>query len=197
VVNILVHLVRHAHHEELGHVLSGRSEIALSPQGRATAQSLARHWKAARPVAIHSSPRRRARETAEPTAMLCALPVQLDEELNEVDFGEWTGCSFDQLDTDPAWKFWNSARSRAIPPKGESMTTAASRAVRHIEALAGPAAGPLLIVSHADIIRGVIAHYLGLSFDRIGAFDVDPGSASKLLIGADGGRLISLNEHVS
>jgi broad specificity phosphatase PhoE len=48
-------------------------------------------------------------------------------------------------------------------------------------------------VSHSDIIRGVIAHYLGLGLDNMLRFDVDLGSVSTLVVGNWGGRLTRLN----
>jgi len=97
------------------------------------------------------------------------------------------------LGRDPAWNQWNAARGAASPPGGESMHAATARAVRHIEAAAGEA--PLLCVSHCDIIRGVVAYYLGLATDRLLAFDIDPASLTELLLHGDGsGRVVTLNE---
>jgi broad specificity phosphatase PhoE len=49
-------------------------------------------------------------------------------------------------------------------------------------------------VTHCDIIRGIIAHYLGLSFDNLLKFNVDPGSVSTLMLGPDGGCVTRVNE---
>ena len=57
-------LARHATHAEVGQVLSGRSEIALSDAGRAEAADLAAMLAKAPVTAIYSSPRRRTQETA-------------------------------------------------------------------------------------------------------------------------------------
>jgi broad specificity phosphatase PhoE len=66
--------------------------------------------------------------------------------------------------------------------------------VEHLGALgAGTWEGAIVCVSHSDIIRGVVAHYLGLSLDRMLAFDVDPGAITSLVVGEWGGRLLSLN----
>ncbi|KTF69500.1 histidine phosphatase family protein [Sphingomonas sp. HT-1] len=191
-----VHLIRHGAHDDVGHVLSGRSARSpLSAVGQAQAQWLAAHFAREASIdAIHCSPRERTRATADIIAARVGADVQVVEALDEIDFGEWTGRSFDTLEQDPAWHEWNCNRAGARPPHGEGMADATARAVGHIDALVrGGWGGTLLCVSHCDIIRGVVAHYLGLGLDRLLAFDVDPGSVSTLLIGGWGSRLLKLN----
>jgi broad specificity phosphatase PhoE len=145
-------------------------------------------------VAVHSSPRLRALQTSQAIAEAAGLEVETAQDLDEIDFGEWTGRSFVELDADPAWTIWNTARATARPPCGEAMGEAVARAVDHIEVLAcRDWEGTLACVTHCDIIRGVVAHYLGLGFDNLLRFDVDPGSVSTLVIGPQAGRLITLN----
>ena len=50
------------------------------------------------------------------------------------------------------------------------------------------------MVSHCDVIRAVIARVLGLSLDRLLAFETDPASLSRIEVGNWGARLLSLNE---
>ena len=122
------------------------------------------------------------------------MPVQVEDAFDEGDFGRWSGRAFAELDGDPAWSRWNQARGSALPPEGESMADAAARAVQRLLRIATEATGPVVVVSHCDIIRGVIAHHLGLSLDRLLGFDVDPASVSRLAVGAWGGRVLSINE---
>lgn len=185
-------LARHASHAEVGHVLSGRSDIGLSEQGRAEAERLARHLAGTPLAAIHASPRRRTRETAEIVAARHDLPVALVDALDEIDFGDWTGRSFAALDDDPAWRRWNAMRGSAATPGGETMADVASRAVRHIETNEGE--GPVLCVSHCDVIRGVIAHYRGLNPDGLLQLACDPASLTTIALDGKAGRVLTLNE---
>jgi broad specificity phosphatase PhoE len=188
-----VFLVRHASHDEVGRVLTGRSDIAINAVGRAEAVWLADRLAGVPIAAIHSSPRRRARETADVVAERHGLPVTNADALDEIDFGAWMGQAFSDLDGDPAWARWNVARGTAVTPGGEDMGAATARAVSHIEQVAGEQ--PVLCVSHCDIIRGVVAHYLGLDADRLLGFDIDPASLTELaLYGDGGGRVVTLNE---
>lgn len=169
--------------------------MPLSAEGRAHARWLGGLFACGeRVAAIHASPRLRAQETARAIADRIGLEVETVDALDELDFGEWTGRGFVELEADPRWHRWNAARDTAEAPGGETMRAAVDRAVAHVDAVARDEwNGAVLCISHCDVIRGVVAHYLGLGLDRLLAFDVDPGSVSTLVVGDWGGRLLTLN----
>jgi broad specificity phosphatase PhoE len=179
----------------VGHILSGRSEIGLSDSGRAQVAWTRDRLAGVQLAAIYSSPRKRARETAEIIASGRELEVALADALDEIDFGSWSGQSFSALDAQPDWQHWNSARGTAATPAGDTMAAATRRAVTHIEDLEEE--GPVLCVSHCDVIRGIVAHYLGLDGDRLLSFDCDPASLTTLALHDGGGRVVTLNERPS
>lgn len=187
-------LIRHAAHDDLGHILSGRlPDRPLGGTGRAQAARLGAMVRRQGVTAVHSSPVLRARQTAD--AVAGKLPTTIVPALEEIDFGDWTGRSFDDLADDPRWHDWNAHRGEAQPPGGESMATAQARAVAHIDASAADAPGTrVAMISHADVVRAVVAHYLGLSLDNLLRFDIDPASVTTLEVGDWGGRLVRLNE---
>lgn len=116
----------------------------------------------------------------------------------EVDFGLWTGCSFDDLDADPAWQAWNNSRGNARVPGGENMTEVQNRAWHWLEAVARRFDDALIaVVSHCDVIRAVIARVLGLPVDNLLRFDVDTASISRIVVGDWGARVVSLNERAA
>lgn len=191
-------LIRHAAHVELGRTLSGRRrDVALSDEGLEQAEIVGDLLGVEPIAAVYSSPRERAYYTARAVAEPHELKVEIAEGVDEVDFGEWTGLSFDALEGDPLWDDWNSKRSSARPPQGESMEEACRRAVSALEEIA--AAHPdqtIVIVSHCDIIRSLIAYYLGLPLDNLLRFDIDPASVSRLVVGGWGARVTSVNERL-
>jgi broad specificity phosphatase PhoE len=191
-------LVRHAQHVEFGEVLSGRRrDVALSPEGLEQAAIVSDLLGTLPLAAVYSSPRERAWYTAREIAEPHDLKVTADDRLDEIDFGEWTGASFAQLEGDAAWSAWNEERGSARPPGGESMTEATARAFAFLsEAAAEHAGATILAVSHCDIVRGVIAHCLGLGLDNLLRFDIDPASVSRLAIGNWGTRVMSVNERL-
>ena len=184
-------LARHGHHQEVGRVLSGRSDISLDMQGQEEAAALARLVAARGVTRIVSSPRARTRETAAVVATRLALPVAVEAALDEVDFGAFTGREFAALDDDPDWRRWNAERGSARCPDGETMKEAVARAVGFV---AGCGEGVTLCVSHCDVIRGVVAHYLGLPMERIFSLGCDPGSVTTLALEGEGAMVVALNE---
>ena len=148
-------------------------------------------------AAVYSSPRERAWYTARDIADPHDLTAVALDGLDEIDFGEWSGRSFAELEGDDQWQQWNEARATARCPGGESMGEATARAVSSIEtAAATHDEHAVVAVTHCDIIRGVIAHYLGLSLDNILRFDVEPASISTIEINRWGGRVRSINERL-
>ena len=191
-------LIRHAAHVELGRTLTGRRrDVALSAEGLEQAEIVA-DLLAVEPIAaVYSSPRERAYYTARQIAEAHELEVRISDPLDEVDFGEWSGRSFDELEGDPAWSEWNESRGTARPPGGESMAEGVARASAALEAIAAEHPGEsVACVSHCDIIRGVVAHYLGLPLDHMLRLDVDPASVSRLALGGWGARIMTVNERL-
>jgi broad specificity phosphatase PhoE len=197
-VTATILLIRHAAHVELGRTLTGRRrDIALSPEGLEQAEIVSDLLGVEPIAAVYSSPRERAYYTARSIAEQHELKVEIAEGLDEVDFGDWTGMSFDRLEGDPLWDQWNTARSVARPPHGESMEEACRRAVAQLEQIAGWHADQLVVaVSHCDIIRSLLAYYLGLPLDNLLRFDIDPASVSRLVVGSWGARVMTLNERL-
>jgi len=199
-VTATIYFIRHAAHGHIGNTLSGRQPaIPLTDAGRGQARALGARL-ADRPfAALHSSPVQRARETADAVREVRGGEnVQVYTALDEIDFGAWTGKAFADLEDDPQWQHWNARRSEARCPGGEAMAEVQARVVAHAEqAAAAHPDGAVAMVTHCDIIRAAVAHWLGLSLDRIHSFDIDPASVSRVAVGDWGGRVLSLNEQVA
>ena len=191
-------LIRHAVHVELGRILSGRRrDVALSREGLEQAAILGDLLGTLEIAAVYSSPRERAWYTAREIAESHGIKVAAEDRLDEVDFGEWSGNSFAELEGEPLWQQWNEQRSTARPPGGESMAEAVDRTEGFLrEAAAEHDGATIVAVTHCDIIRGMIARCLGLSLDNILRFDVEPASVSRIAIGNWGTRVMTVNERL-
>ena len=149
--------------------------VGLSPAGQEQASRLAAALAQLPIAAVVSSPLQRARETAAPLAERLGCPVQIEAGLDEIEFGEWTGQTFAALDGKPDWAAWNRCRSIAACPGGETMLAAQARAVEAALRLAAAHRGrELVLVSHQDVLKSILAHCLGLSLDLLGRFSLDP-----------------------
>ncbi|SFP83446.1 histidine phosphatase family protein [Sphingomonas rubra] len=193
-------LIRHAAHIHLDRIFSGRmAGVPLSEAGEAQAARLGRALAGTAIDLVAHSPLDRTRETAEAIAAAQngAPALVAVDDLIEIDLGEWTGRPLGSFDDEPAWTAWNARRGSARIPGGETMAEAQGRIVRALATLAAAHDGrTVAVVSHADMIRGAVAHVLGLPLDHLLRFDVDPASVSRLVWGDWGARMMSLNEKV-
>ncbi len=189
-------LLRHAAHDDVGSYLAGRSpNVFLGVHGRAQALRLGERMRDETFATIYSSPRERTQETAQAVSLACEVgPVETRDELDEIDFGPWSGKTFIELNRDPAWRRWNSQRSVAITPSGESMEHVRARVCACMRELCTTHPGQgVVLVSHADVIKSAVCHVLGLPVDGGFRFDVEPASISVVAMGDWGAKLIRLN----
>jgi len=192
-----IHLIRHGHHALLGRRLCGRtSDVSLDQLGLQQMQRLASCiWPI--PNRIQSSPQLRARESAAILAANLNLSVEITPAADEIDMGDWSSRTFIELEHDPQWRRWNSARSSHSPPNGESMEALRQRIVHHIEQIRRNAdSETVAVVSHAEPIRTALLHYTGVSFDDFLSVDVDVASISTLVTDERGTHVSQINQQV-
>lgn len=190
-------LVRHAAHDNVGNYLAGRTPgIRLGVEGRAQAARLGERMSRERFDAVIASPRERTQETAQAIATSRPLGVETDHRLDEIDFGEaWTGKTWDVLNADPAWSRWNAERDTAQTAGGETMGDVQARAMSVVTDATRRFAGQaVVLVTHADIIKAVVCHVLGLPLGQVHRFDINPASVTPIVCGEWGARLLWLNE---
>ncbi len=192
-------LVRHATHDRVGTILCGRMPgVHLGETGKAQAERLASRFAGETIACIRTSPMERSVETAEPIALRLKRPLDICSALSEIDFGAWSGKSFEALAQDPRWSAWNSSRSTNRPPDGETMLEAQARIVGAMERLRNRYADrSIILVSHSDVIKAALLYCLGLPIDAYGRFEVEPASISTLVVGDWGCKVLRLNEVVA
>jgi broad specificity phosphatase PhoE len=192
----LFHLVRHGEHLLQSRLAAGRTPgIGLSPKGRAEAAAVAERLAGERIDAIYASPLDRARETAEIIGGRLDLPVALREDVIELDFGEWTGLTFDQVRADRRWELWRGCRSIAAIPGGESWRQVQDRAVNALFDLRrSHPDGTVVVVSHGDVIRAALLFVLGMPLDLYNRIEVGTASISTIRIDDAGIRVPAINE---
>ena len=173
-------LIRHGLCDPVGQLIAGRSPgVHLNATGRRQARTLADMLEHAPLVAVYSSPVDRALETAAALAGRIGLKVRISPGLEELDYGAWTGRTLESLSDDPVWRRFNVRRGATRIPDGESMAEVVARAGR---ALAGMQRehedGLVAAVTHGDVIRALLAHYLGMRLDHMLRLEVAPASVS-------------------
>jgi probable phosphomutase (TIGR03848 family) len=191
-------LIRHAQTDSAGTALSGRmGGVHLNEEGRAQADELARHLRRIQVAAIYSSPLERAKETATPLAARFGIEVQSLNEIGELNFGDWTGHRLDDLAGDAQWHRFNAMRSMARIPGGEMMIEAQARMIAALERLRlAHGDETVAIISHGDIIKAAVAHFLGVPLDLFQRIEVSPASISVVVVEALAVRVLMVNHRV-
>jgi probable phosphomutase (TIGR03848 family) len=191
-------LIRHAHCDPVGVSIAVRSPgIHLNERGRAEASTLGSRLSGLNITAVYSSPLERALETAAPIAEQQDIEVETAPGLLEIDFGEWTGKTLAELDQEPQWKAFNSYRSGTRIPGGESMAEVLARSLSELSRIQATHYGTgsmVALVTHGDVLRILIAHFLGMSGDLLQRIELSPASVSVVAMEPHHGpRLLLLN----
>jgi broad specificity phosphatase PhoE len=170
--------VRHTAHDLIKSTIAGRmAGVHLNAAGRAAAEQLAEELSSLPITRIYSGPLERARETAEALSRKLNLPLQIAAEFDELETGEWTGKTFEELSSDNRWRKWNAFRSTATIPGGEVMLDVQLRVLKKLSQL-GAGQGLTAIFSHGDVIRATAAYFLGVPLDLFLRIAIDPGSVT-------------------
>jgi broad specificity phosphatase PhoE/ribonuclease HI len=181
--------------------LSGRNALELDEAGRGQAAALATR-DFGDIAAVISSPLARARQTADAIATKLGLPVEVDDNFAELDFGVFEGLTFAEArERHPAqFTAWLGSTDVA-PPDGESFAALARRVRRGRDAVV--AAHPdatVLVVTHVTPIKMLVRAALDAPFQSVFHMHLDIASVSALDYLGDGSaslRLFNDTSHLS
>jgi probable phosphoglycerate mutase len=121
--------------------------------------------------------------------------VRTLEGVIEADYGGWTGGQLADLAKTDLWKVVQRSPSRARFPDGESIAEMQTRTVSALEAVVAQHPGEMIVVvSHADPLKSVIAHFTGVHLDLFQRISVSPASVTVFVLGAHGVTLVKCND---
>lgn len=179
-------LIRHAPTPETGRRLTGRLPgVSLGPEGEEVARTTAGLLAGVKLSAVYTSPITRTAETAAILAGPHGLTPIVEDGVQEVDFGAWQGRSLAQLRRLKLWRQVQMVPSQVRFPGGESFPEMQTRAVEACNRLA-TGKKTIAIVSHSDVIKAILAHYLGQPLDMFQRIIIQPASISIVHLGAEG-----------
>jgi probable phosphomutase (TIGR03848 family) len=178
-------LLRHAVTEHTGARLSGwMPGLHLSEEGRRQADGLAGRLGPVPLDALYASPLERCQETAAAVAEAKGLKISTLDDVGEVRYGDWTGRTLKELAKEPLWKVVQATPSAARFPDGESIFEMQARSVLAIERLrAAHPSQTVAVCSHADVIKALTCHYLGMHLDLFQRVVVSPASVTAIAFG--------------
>lgn len=173
-----IYLIRHTQTDTLKGLCYGQSDVALADTFLEEAQILQRKLPELKADSqFFSSPLTRCVKLAE----MLSDKVTIDDRLSELNFGDWESIRFDDINVDHLQQ-WTDNFVHTSPPNGESFTNLCARVgsfwqdlVQGIEP-----AEQVLIITHAGVIRALLACLLKLPPVNAFQFRVDLGSVHKL-----------------
>jgi probable phosphoglycerate mutase len=196
-------LIRHAVNDfvKTGKLAGWTPEVHLNEEGKAQAEALGKRLASAPIHHLYSSPLERTMETAEAVRQHHPhLSIIQNSEIGEVRYGDWEGKEVAALTKRKQWQVIQEYPSRAGFPNGETMRGVQVRAVNEIERLAALHPREIVAVfSHADVIKMILAHYLGMHLDNFQRIVVSPASINVLALGFGRPYVVSMNDaaHIS
>ena len=169
-------LLRHGEVENAGSVFYSQQDVSLSDFGRKQSLALADRLKDVPFSMVFSSDLGRCLFLAEAIAEKRGLVVESRSEVREVDFGRWSGLSWEAVEA--RYPGALSERMEKLesyrPPQGENLAEVALRVWRVIdEVLKKCKEEAVAIVSHGGMNRVLIARAIGLPLKNIFSFEQD------------------------
>jgi len=178
-----LYLIRHGEVDERYHKVFGGSRIdmGLSPLGQSHAEAVGQWLKDTPLDAIYASPMQRVRQTLAPTATMRGMEPTYLEGLREVDFGDWTGHRWDQVQSIfgvSAFDWLEIIENDGIPA-GEPVSQIKSRVGEcTARILAAHPHQRVAVFCHGGIIRVMLALMLDMPLMRMAHFNIEYGSIS-------------------
>jgi broad specificity phosphatase PhoE len=181
-----LYLVRHGEVEARYHrVFGGKIDMELSPLGHDQVKAAADYFQRHPPHVMYASPMKRVQQTLAPLAKWTGLDPIVLPGLREVDFGEWTGLSWEQVyERFKVSAFdWLTQLETGSIAQAESTADFRKRvdeALRQI--LTESPNKEIAVIAHGGTIRMLLALILNLPFTKMSAFDIEYASITKVKI---------------
>ncbi len=188
-------LVRHGETDwnRSGRVM-GTRPVPLNQQGLTQAARLALELTALESPTLYSSPVLRTRQTADILASTLRLSVVEEPGLSEIGVGEWEGRYWNEFEGDPARINYYRLPEEARPPGGETLGEVQRRAVASVQRASRLAASrPAILVTHADVVKAIVAHYLEAPLQTMRHMQIGHASVTALAIDDSSATLLCLN----
>ena len=184
----IILLIRHGENNWVGKRLAGRTPgVHLNENGRKQAEAISNLLDRLPFNAIYSSPLERAVETAQPLADKISLTINVEENLQEIDFGSWQGKTMKQLRRLKLWKTVQTEPESMTFPGGELLHSAQKRLASCLMAINKKHSDQDLVAcfSHSDLIRLLVAHFLNMPLNAFQRISIDTTSITSIIIAAE------------
>ncbi|MFO6421812.1 alpha-ribazole phosphatase [Motilimonas sp. KMU-193] len=187
------YLVRHTKPNIASGICYGRLDVDVSERFNDEANAIAAYLHRQKCQHIITSPAKRCRRLAQQIAEHCELTPVQDPAWLEFNFGEWEGTSWQQIGQAQI-EAWQRDLLHFTMPNGDNLKHFDLRVVKAWQQLLAQHADTrLVLVTHAGVIRSIIANLLACPVGQSIKIKLDYGSISKVVIDGDYQQLCYLN----
>ncbi len=185
---MLIYMIRHGRTDwNDQRRIMGREQVPLNEKGRDMVTTVAGQLAGEGISAIYSGTLARTKETARILAAAWDADIIDEPRLDESAYEEWVGRKYTELKGDRDFDLYSSKPTESNFSAGEGMKEIQKRALAVIDRIVEEKRGiKTALVSHADVIKPVITHYLGMDLDTMHRLAVANASVTVLDLGYPG-----------
>lgn len=193
-----LYIIRHGETRfNRSHLMQGRGiNASLNDTGRKQADAISIYLKDKPVSKIVTSSLKRAKESAEPLCRLFNLKPEAYTELDEMDFGDLEGKSFDEVKSDLVHlhESWSSGKLEIGPKNGETPIQVYKRANLKVEEILKLSDDECLVfMLHGRLIRILLSEWLGLGLKNMHQIEHQNGAINTLTWTESGFEAVDLN----
>jgi len=182
---MLIYMIRHGRTDwNDQRRIMGREQVPLNEEGRDMVAAVAVQLAGEGIPAIYSGTLARTKETAHILAAEWGANIIFEPRLDESAYEKWVGRKYTELKGDHDFDLYGTAPTESNFSEGEGMTGIQERVLAVIDRIVEEKRGvKTALVSHADVIKPVITHYLGMDLDTMHRLAVANASVTVLDLG--------------
>lgn len=193
-----LYIIRHGETRfNKSHLMQGRGiNASLNDTGRRQAEAISIYLKDQPVSKIVTSSLKRAKESAEPLCRLFNLKREAYTELDEMDFGDLEGKSFDEVKSELVHlhESWSSGKLEIAPENGENPVQVYKRANLKVEEILKLSdAECIVFMLHGRLIRILLSEWLGLGLKKMHQIEHQNGAINTLRWKESGFEAVELN----
>jgi len=177
-------------------VFRGRKDVPLNDTGKKQAQLTGRYFLNKGIARILSSPLGRAIETAEGISKATKIPIEVMNEITDMDFGVWEGLTLRGVEKlyPEELRIWQQFPQKFHTQDGEGLGDVRRRVTKGIRKVLRDQKGPIVLVSHRVICKIIFLYALGIQNRHFWDIRCDPASISLIENMGDSIPLTFLND---
>lgn len=145
---------------------------------------------------LYSSPLKRTIETAEIVSTASGKEIVTDNNIMEINMGEWEGISFQTfMSQDPElFKMFVQCPANVKIPGGEKIINFRNRIIEWLDKILQMSDNTVALVTHAGVINTILCYVLGQDMNSLWRFKTENSSLCEIFFNGNSARVMKIND---